>query len=661
MGVVSGSWNDSFFYDTSGNALIIAHFPFKYTALVYLKPNHIKKMLKTAGTIFCLLLVLTASPQSKADTLLQSHTSATSTDSVHALFTIAKQYRDSLPELSLAYAKKALKLATGQNKIEEQASIHQYLGLYYKDHYQFENANDHYKFALQKSDTSSKIFREVLYLRGSLYMTQQRLDSAEVWISQAADLCRQASDSATLAKTVNVLGCIYDLKGKTIEGIEKVTEASMIATLLGDSVTMANAAGNLGLLFSNIGIYDSALAYHIVSLAIDEEMEEKNAIALTLLNIANIYADMGELEKAIEKYKETATLTKSIKRYEVVAKAFSNMADCYNLQHKHTLSIRTGHKALQFATLAKSMTIEAATCINMAEGFIGLAQYDSAFIYNERALKIFRLHKIEGHLKGYSILVKAKIEKAKGQPLQAINTAKAALATQHLPLSLSKDIYELLYSTLESRGDIKQAFTYYKGFIAYRDSLMRNDRIRNVGEIEAKYHLEKKNAQTKILLQQKQLQQKDIEIKNAQLKTQSYIIGFSAFLLIAFIIRLLFLAKAINEKKSQNEMLKQLNHRILTQQADVVKVSESLKKRNMEQEKEIQEKSAQILKQHHQLTNYLFTNSHEVRAPLARLLSLVQLIKIEKEIDIRETVDHLDQASQELDVVIKNIHSELET
>lgn len=54
-------------------------------------------------------------------------------------------------------------------------------------------------------------------------------------------------------------------------------------------------------------------------------------------------------------------------------------------------------------------------------------------------------------------------------------------------------------------------------------------------------------------------------------------------------------------------------------------------------------------------------NSHEVRAPLARMLGLIYIIDQEDEADDREDLHRqLKEASQELDAVVKSMNRLLE-
>jgi signal transduction histidine kinase len=112
--------------------------------------------------------------------------------------------------------------------------------------------------------------------------------------------------------------------------------------------------------------------------------------------------------------------------------------------------------------------------------------------------------------------------------------------------------------------------------------------------------------------------------------------------------RTIELTYANNELISLNEELKSSN--------------ESIKELNENLEQMVKERTDKINDHLNQLSKYAHMNSHEVRAPLARMLGLMQLIK-HKEITVdqkAELIDMLYDCSNELDAIIKEMNHLLE-
>jgi signal transduction histidine kinase len=107
------------------------------------------------------------------------------------------------------------------------------------------------------------------------------------------------------------------------------------------------------------------------------------------------------------------------------------------------------------------------------------------------------------------------------------------------------------------------------------------------------------------------------------------------------------LTAANNELLSLNEELKTSN--------DIVK------ELNGNLENVVKERTDKINEQLNQLTKYAHMNSHELRAPLARMLGLLQLIRREESLEqMKELLGMLYDSSSELDNVIKEMNRLLE-
>jgi signal transduction histidine kinase len=107
--------------------------------------------------------------------------------------------------------------------------------------------------------------------------------------------------------------------------------------------------------------------------------------------------------------------------------------------------------------------------------------------------------------------------------------------------------------------------------------------------------------------------------------------------------RTIELTDANNELLSLNEELKASN--------------DSIRLLNDNLEQMVKERTDRIQGQLGQLKRYAHMNSHELRAPLARMLGLLQLIKHENDVDqMKQLLDYLYITSNELDNVIKEMN-----
>ncbi len=112
----------------------------------------------------------------------------------------------------------------------------------------------------------------------------------------------------------------------------------------------------------------------------------------------------------------------------------------------------------------------------------------------------------------------------------------------------------------------------------------------------------------------------------------------------------------LKEIRSQNHQLSEKNREIASLNEQLSLMNQQLAQTNEGLEEAVRQRTAELEKQNRQLTEYAFINSHLLRAPLARVLGLLQLIQLE-DLPVRDKqlVEALFTSANELDTLIRNI------
>ena len=74
----------------------------------------------------------------------------------------------------------------------------------------------------------------------------------------------------------------------------------------------------------------------------------------------------------------------------------------------------------------------------------------------------------------------------------------------------------------------------------------------------------------------------------------------------------------------------------------------------------VNERSQKVIVKNEILTKYAFTNAHNVRGPLARILGLIMVSRFEKESDYPFFFDKVKDEAESIDKILKQINEELE-
>jgi len=102
------------------------------------------------------------------------------------------------------------------------------------------------------------------------------------------------------------------------------------------------------LVYADQGRWNEAIACYEKDLAICRELGDRHGEGKTLGNMANIYAQQGKLEKALEK------ATKALHIFEEL-KAYPDLVTCHRLMA--SLSLQAGDASASFSHLAQALSL----------------------------------------------------------------------------------------------------------------------------------------------------------------------------------------------------------------------------------------------------------------------------------------------------------------
>ncbi len=122
--------------------------------------------------------------------------------------------------------------------------------------------------------------------------------------------------------------------------------------------------------------------------------------------------------------------------------------------------------------------------------------------------------------------------------------------------------------------------------------------------------------------------------------------------------------RIINQSDDVNQKilakLKIKTHEIEMRNEELTKTQDNLNEINQNLEKIVEKKTMNLVIQNKKLLDYAHINAHHVRGPLARILGLLLLSSMEKDVDYPMFLDKIECAVTEIDDVLKTISKELD-
>jgi len=266
-----------------------------------------------------------------------------------------------------------------------------------------------------------------------------------------------------------------------------------------------------------------------------------------------------------------------------------------------------------------------------------------------------------------------------------IGDYKQATKFINLAENFSKEISasEILIRVYEAHRDLSAAEGRFKEGLQYsllaynlKDSLHRSDLSRRFINLQKIDEIERRDRDIKVLTKDKQLAESKISLQEYKLNQQFFFIaagsigiGLLAALVIVYaryyfrVRRLSFTIKGKNRNiQHQADKLSEINQKLVEQNKLIETQKEQLLRSNENLEDEVDHRTEELTKQNLQLEQFTFMTSHNLRAPVARLMGLTQLFNTNNISDPinQQLVEMIKTASRDFDVTMRDLSSILE-
>jgi len=454
-------------------------------------------------------------------------------------------------------------------------------------------------------------------------------------------LSESANDNNTKAYAYFYLG-EYFYKNDDFENAEKNYEESLaIYKNLENLSQTAQIYHNLGLTNHYLNHYDKALSYYQKSVELVESLGNKERAAISYQDIGTLYFDIQKYSLAQHYYEKAIEIYRETNNEEKIAAIYQNIGVLH-------FSWGNFEKSLEFykKSLAIYYSQNDKQNIGISLSNIGLVyeenkKYNEALEYYLKALLVFE----EIGYKPTLVYIFYNL----GSLYRNIEDYSKSYEYFEKGLELSVEIsmrdyisynYEALSALYEETGNFKKALYYFKEYVEVKDSLLNEEKFRQIEEIEAQFqnaHHQKEIEFLKIDQDLKELQLKKKEI-------QILVLVFSSIL--AFAIVLILWAFNRTQKKSANKLENEIIERVKSENK-LIEIKEDLEQRVQSRTADLEQSNRKLIlevKEHEKTaerliiakdkaedadrlkSNFLANMSHEVRTPMNAIGGFSQLL-----------------------------------
>ena len=313
------------------------------------------------------------------------------------------------------------------------------------------------------------------------------------------------------AYTFNNLAIICRYLGNYSSSIDNHLKALKIREEINDTRGIARSNLGLGSINDFLGKKELALSYKFKAKKLFEEAKDTIFTAIACHHIAGLYFDLGNISEA-ENYNMKALMV-FIKKFSL-----SGMADAYTLAGQ----IYESKKEYKDAIDNYKGSLSSKTFMGLKDGIID-ANIRLGVVY----IKTKNIIKAKEYLNNGLILSKEIGSK-----------------------SSLRDIYQNLAIIDSISKNYASAYSNYKLYISYKDSLINQSSAEKIAQLESEFENEKIERIKKLEEDQKEALRKDREYKQ-----QLMLYSISAGLLLVLVFSIFVFRSYKQKQKSNNELL----------------------------------------------------------------------------------------------------------
>lgn len=482
-------------------------------------------------------------------------------------------------------------------------------------------------------------------------------------------LLGQVIDSIKIDIMVTIATLYQDIEpAKTLEIAQN---AYLLSKNINDKKREALTLNRLGIGNWAFGNLDEALHYYQLSIALAQTLHDENLIARNMTNAGLVYSTIGNNKLALDYHLKALKTFEKLHINDRIVTTLSNVGDVYKKLKNYDSAKIISLKAIALAEKNYPVFLPR-LYIYMAETAITEQQYILATLYLQKALKFAQNYDNERNLstiyKLFAIIAlnEKQLSKAKEYIELSINLAVGISAKEQIQQS-----YDIFSKILFEQKNYKKAYQLKAIAEVYRDSL-EGEAIEKALQV---FEYERKKGELTILKQETLFKEQNIQRK---VNMQQWIIFLAVISVLFLGVVIMFIyrsrknikiayrqlskaSKEIREQKNQIEektnALLETNKALQMQKEEVQALNEHLETIVEDRTNELGLTVQGLTKQNQDLEQFSYIISHNLRAPVARIMGLINIFNSNDMNDAfnKEILLHLKQASSGLDEIIRDL------
>jgi len=365
---------------------------------------------------------------------------------------------------------------------------------------------------------------------------------------------------------------VQSQKGNFLKALEYSDQALSLAMESENKVFIASSYLSKGSCLLFAGQYDKALDCYFEGLKIAEEIKDLRLRARIQNNIGVVYDYLKKYDQALDAYLKTLEVFNSmpqkmqLKERSRLCSYYNNIGSIYLTREDYATAETYFLKALDIASVDNDLRQQGIIYNNFGKIYRFRKDYSKSYEYLNKSLEVRLALKEKSEItKSYVFLMELLMEEKKYDEALEIAQKAYKLSTEVGSVEWTKWITKLMFTIYGEMGRCEDALWAFQQYKIMSDSLMNEETITRMTQIQMQYEYEKKE-------EARLARQKSIRL--------IYVIILSIFVLSTVIIGLLYVLvknkrkRELLEKEKLELDLEVKNKELITNVMYLVKKSE---------------------------------------------------------------------------------------
>ncbi len=418
----------------------------------------------------------------------------------------------------------------------------------------------HQALAMAKLRKYDKGLAEGYKNLGYAHIPWANYDSAKAYFDSSLVAAKQHNFALITSETYKGIGIANEESGRYQAAIEAYNKSLAIKSQINDQAGVGKVHNNMGQAFRNMGEFDSATAHLMLALENEAFLQEYNQggssyliLGLVKISLEEYGAAKGLFRKALSIFELPDQIIKVATCNAGLGKVYVEEGRLDSAKHFLKLGLQ------QFLEI-RHLAGEAGLTALLAEAFRAEDNCDSALVYYRRGIAIRKsVNNMQFVSRDLTLMSRCLVEKGDYQ-LAIQNTQEAVEVAQKFGSKAEAwGAYSLLHDIYSRIGQFRKAYEMMKISGAYRDSMLNQQRIREISRLETEHKVSTLEKEKEFLEVEKKAEQIRLNSEISRGRWLQYVSVGGMLTLIAIAMTFYY---SLKRKKLDNSLIAQQNVQI---------------------------------------------------------------------------------------------------